>query len=83
MQSPEGHLELSDEMKKLLGKEKTIGEVVEDQLSGLRKKAASLERETGKPHPIFTVGEELEIKGGRFKVHLLMKDRLILKPIKY
>ena len=83
MQSPEGYLERSDEMKKLMGKEKTIGEMRNDSLRGLRKKAARLERETGKPHPIFTKGEVLEIKGGRFKVSQILKDRLILKPIKY
>ena len=65
MQSPEGHLELSDDMKELLGISK------------------DLERETGKPHPVFTEGEELEIKGGRFRVHRLLKNRVILKPIKY
>ena len=54
MQSPEGRLELSEDMKKLLGI------------------SQKLEQETGKPHPVFvTVGEELEIKGGRFKlIHL-------------
>ena len=65
MQSAEGHLELSPDLRKLW------------------EKSARKERETGKPHPVFTKGEELEIKGGRFKVHQLLKDRLILKPIKY
>ena len=65
MQSPEGYLGLSDEMKEL--SERKVGS----------------ERKTGKPHPIFVKGEELEIKGGRFKVSQILKDRLILKPIKY
>ncbi len=41
------------------------------------------EKETGKPHPIFVKGELLEIRGGQFKVLMVLKDRLILRPIPY
>ena len=54
-----------------------------ENMKELLKLSKKLERETGKPHPVFTKGEELEIKGGRFRVHQLLKDRVILKPIKY
>lgn len=41
------------------------------------------EKETGKPHPVFSVDEVVELKGGRFRIHAIKKNRLILKPIKY
>ena len=41
------------------------------------------EKETGKPHPVFFRGEILEIRGGKFKVLMILKDRLILRPIPY
>ena len=45
--------------------------------------ADKLRMATGKPHPIFVVGEEVMVKGGMFKVHKIMKNRMMLKPIKY
>ena len=47
------------------------------------KESQRLERATGKPHPTFLVGEELMIKGGRFRVHKILRNRMMLKPVKY
>lgn len=41
------------------------------------------ERTTGKPHPVFVVGEELEIKGARWRVRDIKKNRMTLKPVRY
>lgn len=60
-----------------------MAELFEKELEETRKKAHELEKETGKKHPIFVVGEELTIKGGLFKVHKILKNRMMLKPIKY
>lgn len=54
-----------------------------DQLLNLEQKATELKEETGKPHPVFSHGEILEIKEGKFQVDKIEKDYLILKPIKY
>ena len=43
-----------------------------------------LEELTGKPHPVFTKGEVLEIKGGKWKVvRLLTRGRMMLKTVPY
>ena len=43
-----------------------------------------LEELTGKPHPVFTEGEVLEIRGGRWKVvKLLARGRMMLKTVPY
>lgn len=56
----------------------------EQHLANLKQRARELEAETGKPHPVFEVGEVVEIKGGKFRVHQIKgRKRLVLKPIKY
>jgi hypothetical protein len=56
----------------------------EQQLANLKQKALGLEQETGKPHPVFEVGEVVEVKGGKFRVHQIKgRKRLVLKPVKY
>ncbi len=46
--------------------------------------AQKLEALTGKPHPVFTEGEVLEIKGGKWRVQkILARGRMILKTVKY
>jgi len=81
MQQPEGTINPITDFfsKEKLDKMKDI----EDQLSSLRQKSVELEEKTGKPHPVFVQGEELQIRGGKFKVDKIEKDFLILKPIKY
>lgn len=41
------------------------------------------ERETGKAHPVFHIGEELTIKGGKWRVHSFRQNRMVLKAIPY
>ena len=53
------------------------------ELVEAKAEADKLKMSTGKPHPIFVVGEEVMIKGGMFKVHKLLRNRMVLKPIKY
>ena len=55
----------------------------EDPEGELVKMAAQLEQVTGKPHPVFSKGDKLEIRGGQFMVLQILPDRLILKPVKY
>ena len=38
---------------------------------------------TGKPHPVFFIGEELTIKGGRWRVASFKRNRMILKAVPY
>jgi len=81
MQTPEGNFK---KLADLFNKEQLEGiKSLENQLSTLQQKAKSLQEETGKPHPVFIEGEELDIKGGKFRVHRIARNRLILKPIKY
>ncbi len=81
MQTPEGEFKTLND---LVGKEELEKlESLDGQLAALHQKSAKLESESGKPHPVFVVGEELEIKGGRFRVHKILRNRLMLKPIKY
>ena len=81
MQQPDGQIKpLTDFFTK-----KQIDEMggPEQQLANLRQKSQELEEKTGKPHPVFEVGEELELKGGKFVVHKIRGKRLILKSIRY
>lgn len=55
----------------------------EKELENLKKAAKELESASGKPHPVFSVGETVEVKRGKFRVHKILKNRLVLKPIKY
>lgn len=49
-----------------------------------RTLAEKLVELTGKPHPVFTVGEVVEIKGGKWKVHkILSRGRMVLKTVPY
>ena len=88
MQTPDGKLVPlpTSKLAKLVEDKKvadSIGRQRRMELEKAKKKAHELEKETGKMHPIFVVGEELTIKGGRFKVHKILKNRMMLKPIKY
>ena len=78
MQTPEGNFKLLDDLIELPPEMDA-----KKQLEELEKKARELEASTGKPHPVFEVGEEVEIKGGKFRVHKILRNRLMLKPIKY
>lgn len=49
-----------------------------------RELAEKLEAMTGKSHPVFTEGEVVEIKGGKWKVHkILSRGRMLLKTVPY
>ena len=49
-----------------------------------RELSEKLEAMTDKPHPVFTVGEELEIKGGKWKVQKIFpRGRMLLKTLPY
>ena len=81
MQTPEGNFQT---LKDLVGDEELEKLAsLDGQLVELQQKANRLEKESGKPHPVFVVGEEIEIKGGRFRVHKILRNRLMLKPIRY
>ncbi len=52
--------------------------------SEARELAEKLEALTDKVHPVFTEGEELEIKGGKWRVHkILSRGRMVLKTVPY
>jgi len=60
------------------------GRLIPGAFEELRERAQRLEAETGKPHPIFTEGEVLEIRGGKWKiVSLLKRGRMMLKAVPY
>ena len=45
---------------------------------------AKLEKLTGKPHAVFTVGEVVEIKDAKWKVlRILSHGRMVLKTVPY
>lgn len=54
-----------------------------DELSDAQKQSTKLEKLTGKPHPVFTIGEELTIKGGKWRVTGFRGNRLFVKAIPY
>jgi hypothetical protein len=56
---------------------------VEEQVQSLKARARKLEKETGKAYPVFRVGEEVELKGGKFKIVSITKKGLRLRAIPY
>lgn len=53
----------------------------EDEARDLARK---LEELTDKAHPVFVLGEVIEIKGGKWKVHkILSRGRMVLKTVPY
>ena len=82
MQQPDGQIKgLVDVFTKEQLDDMKTGE---QRLANLRRRSLELEQETGKPHPVFTEGERVELKGGKFIVHRIKgKKRLILKPVRY
>jgi len=60
------------------------GSMVPGMMEELLAQQEKAERETGKPHPIFSEGEVLTIRGGKWKVAKLMKGgRMMLKAVPY
>jgi len=50
----------------------------------LKARAAELEAETGKAHPVFSEGEVIELRGGKWKIQkLLSRGRMMLKAVPY
>lgn len=41
------------------------------------------ERATGKPHPVFEIGEIINIKGGKWKVSRISETRMYLDAMPY
>ena len=78
MQQPDGFF------KQLSGEERdrVLG-IFGSEKKALEAESRQLERETGKPHPVFAQNEEIEIKGGKFRILSIKKNRMILKPIPY
>lgn len=84
MQTPDGHLRQLGELSDLLRGEVPQEELNQMDAEQMMHAARRLkEAETGKPHPVFHVGEELELKGGRFRVHAIRRKQLVLKPVVY
>jgi hypothetical protein len=72
--------------------EKAMREIHEAQMSGLTSELRSAEERFQKAKdaaipirenqgPVFSVGEELEIRGGKFRVHSMTSGRLYLDSI--
>ena len=68
---------IDPKLLKRFGVEQSIGEL--DRQLQTAKDAALPEREH--QGPIFSVGEELEIRGGRFRVHAITEKRLYLDSL--
>lgn len=45
--------------------------------------SAAREQATGKPHPVFEVGEILTLKGGKWKVSRISTTRMYLDAVPY
>jgi hypothetical protein len=78
MQEPSGRMTLPEEA---LDRVEDLS--LEEQFHSLKTKAKELERETGKAHPVFRVGEEVELKGGKFRVANITRKGIRLLAIPY
>ena len=56
---------------------------LEKEFMKLQELSGHLTPSINKPAPIFVKGENLEIKGAYFRVLQILRDRLILRPVRH
>ena len=60
-----------------------IMQMSDGEMKPITEKQAKTELKKSKPRPVFFEGEELIIKGGKFKVHGIRPKKIILKSLGY